>query len=509
MKKLIAFAATGMLLFAGCKKDALDQAVTVDDQQDIQLSQQQIDDEIRRQFQEKGYFNWSDASDEMVWSAIRQSDHIASIGYKPTGEADIDKRIHAININDGRWLAVKQQLLGMIYEEERKLNPAIRPDKLEVWKEKNLPVINVKIESLKTVRMLRRSNLVRYAEPMGYDPIERFERSITPASSDGVFGCGAYAGDNSLVEGPDYTVVSPNAKVSWNYPLHGIPAAWAKSTGDNIKVMVIDSGVDPNQPNLGAEFNQGLSAGRTIEKIFTMPGDTNADDRCGHGTAMSGTVAAPRGIDGNAAGVAYNSDFVICRGASDVFLDASDEIKGVSDAYVWAGNNSSVKIISLSLGRITGSSQIKDAINYAYNRGKLMFCAGGTSFSFTSFFVGVIFPATLPNVLAITGVKEGTTLNKCDDCHKGRQIDYVIVMEKRGSLLHPLTTARSGDVPTTVGGSSVSTATAAGIAALVWSRFPTFTREQVINKLTTTSSAYPNKTSNFGWGILNADAATN
>ena len=51
-------------------------------------------------------------------------------------------------------------------------------------------------------------------------------------------------------------------------------------------------------------------------------------------------------------------------------------------------------------------------------------------------------------------------------------------------------------------------ATAAGIAALVWSRFPTLTREDVLNKLTTTASGYPTKNKSYGWGKLNADAAT-
>jgi len=82
-------------------------------------------------------------------------------------------------------------------------------------------------------------------------------------------------------------------------------------------------------------------------------------------------------------------------------------------------------------------------------------------------------------------------------------------MEKSVGGLHALSTATSGDVPTTVGGSSVATSTAAGIAALVWSRFPNFTRDDVINKLSTTASKYPNKDKNYGWGIMNADAATN
>ena len=82
-------------------------------------------------------------------------------------------------------------------------------------------------------------------------------------------------------------------------------------------------------------------------------------------------------------------------------------------------------------------------------------------------------------------------------------------MQQSATGIDQLSTAVSGNVPTTVGGSSVATATAAGIAALVWSKFPTYTRENVINKLTTTASLYPNKNKNFGWGKLNADAATN
>ena len=99
-------------------------------------------------------------------------------------------------------------------------------------------------------------------------------------------------------------------------------------------------------------------------------------------TAMSGAAVAPRGTDGNAAGVAYNASLVGVRAATDVFLNASREVKGVSDAYVLAGNRSDIKITSMSLGRITSSGQMKDAIRYAYNRGKLIFCAGGTSFGF-------------------------------------------------------------------------------------------------------------------------------
>ncbi|GEO08857.1 hypothetical protein SAE01_13530 [Segetibacter aerophilus] len=480
------------------------------------MSNEQINHFIQQQLLEKGSFDWKDATDEMVWSALINSDSIMSIGYIPENESSIDNRQSSIDITKSDWRATKEKVMQIIFNEEKKRNATIQFETLEVWKENKLPVLDVKISSLQTVKQLRRNNLVRYAEPMGYDPIEEFDKEDAgPAQrseSDGLFGgigCGGYSGSSSLIAGSDYISLLPNTKVSWNFGYHKITQAWTKSTGTGVKVMVIDTGVSPDQDNLGSQFNQGYSGERTIEKIVTLPGGSNTNDACGHGTTMSGTIAAPRGNDGNSCGVAYNSNLIVCRAANNVYIDGSNEVKGVSDAYLFAADNKSVKIVSMSMARITNSGQIKDAIQYAYGKGKVMFCAAGTSKSFLATLIGVMFPASLDEVQAVTGVKDLSSLSACEACHKGKQVDFVIVMQKQSSGLKALSTATSGDVPTVVGGSSVATATASGIAALVWSRFPSYTRDQLINKLTVTASGYPNKSSNYGWGKLNADAATN
>lgn len=189
-------------------------------------------------------------------------------------------------------------------------------------------------------------------------------------------------------------------------------------------------------------------------------------------------------------------------------MDESREVKGASDAFTNAGKRADVKIISMSMGKITSSSQLSDAIEFAYGKGKLIFCAAGTSFGWASGWFGVIFPATMAHVNAVTGVRDNSYKTTCTDCHSGSETDFTVVMEKAVNERHQLTLAMSGDAPATVGGSSVSTATAAGIAALVWSRFPTLTRDQVLNKLVQTSANYPTRSSSLGWGNLNADAAT-
>lgn len=135
-----------------------------------------------------------------------------------------------------------------------------------------------------------------------------------------------------------------------------------------------------------------------------------------------------------------------------------------------------------------------------------MFCAAGTSFGIITPFLGVIFPAILPQVQAVTGIKDNLT-QACVDCHTGAEVAFTIVMEKTSTAINPLTLAMTGDAPSTVGGSSVATASASAIAALVWSKHPSDTRENIVERLRAASSFANNRNSQFGWGVIDADQA--
>ncbi len=472
-----------------------------------------LDQEIWTQVRKTGSFDWNQARTEVVWSALQQSDHVLSVGYKPMHiGSDLSATIHTIDIEQAAWKEARQQVLELIYAEEGLGNTALKRTDLVVFEEKTLPVLNVRVSRQSTLEKLRASEWVRYAEPMGYEPKATTVASRVASSS----GCGGYTPDFSLVANADYTTILPNAKASWNHPYHRISQAWNQSNGDNVKVLIMDTGISPDQVSLGSGFVQApYSQNRTIEKLVTLPRNTflgipigsveTPADGCGHGTCMAGVLAAPRGNNGNAAGIAYACDLVTVRVATDVLLDESREVKGVSDAYVLAGNRADVKIISMSLGRITSSSQMADAIRYAYNKGKLMFCAAGTSFGWSAGWFGVIFPASMSEVQAVTGVRED--FSRCQNCHQGAETDFMVVMEKTSTGLHPITTVPTGEQPGTVGGSSVATAQTAGMAALVWSRFPTLSREQLLQRLVMSTNYYPNRNGNFGWGAINAEKA--
>jgi subtilisin family serine protease len=81
------------------------------------------------------------------------------------------------------------------------------------------------------------------------------------------------------------------------------------------------------------------------------------------------------------------------------------------------------------------------------------------------------------------------------------------VMQRTGNDQRALTLAMSGDAPSTVGGSSVATSSMAGMAAVVWSRYPTESRAQIMSRLIASSSNRNARSSSFGWGRVNLGAA--
>ncbi|MBL3657787.1 S8 family peptidase [Fulvivirga sediminis] len=512
MRKYLALLAVIFVVSFGCDNDS--ENITPEtflEPEPRLLSREQLDNMIISSLQEKDEFRWSQASDEELFSALMLGDSILTIGYRPTSEENIARKMAYIDVEDEVWQKARLDILKTIKDKGENSGKSLRSADLNLFEHAVLPFIEIKISDFEIIKSIRQLPNVRYAEPLGYEVNFRSAGTNNREESDS--GCSNDPENGLSLD--DYMVISPNAKVSWNYSFMNIPQAWNYATGQGITVGLIDTGISAGQAKLNSQFNSGYSSGRYVNKYgfynsSFWPWDTDPDgpdDQCGHGTAMAGVMAAPRSNSGSSVGVAYNANLVAVRGTGDVLVNSGKEKTGVSDALVFLGDRTGVKIISMSIGDVFTNSKVEDAIRYAYGKGKLIFAAAGTSTSFTNWY-GVIFPASMSETVAVTGIKEGQ-YERCDVCHSGPKVDFTIVMEKASNDRHGLTLAMSGDQPSTVGGSSVATATAAGIAALVWSNHPNWNRDQVLNKLKETADLYPNRNSEYGWGTIDALAAVN
>ena len=506
----------GSLIFSACSKKESAIIPNSTYQVDLSISEEitpldgqaysksEINAQVQRSLDEGHIFNWESVDDKTLWSAVVQTDSLVSIGFKPEYIEHIDDIIHELDVKSGDWLTVYNALTEYVLESSKRTrnNQSLELKEIMAFGEKPLPYFSVQLYDYETIATLRKMNVVRYVEPMGYGT-ELDLRS---------FGCGGNTGDN--VPNADFTVVEPNAKVSWNYEHMHIEEAWSHSQGDNITIGVIDTGVSAGQNKLNSQFSSDWSTGRTREKLgfyeecwWWWCWNDGPNDDCGHGTSMSSAATAPRTDNGTAVGVAYKANLISCRGTNDVLINSSNEKDGVSDSYYYLGNRNDVKIISASLGDVFYSGQVADAVKYAYNKGKLIFAAAGTSTSWTNW-VGVTFPGSMGETTAVTGITDASNMERCDNCHSGWQVDFVTVMQRENDANRTnLCLADSGNTPDRVGGSSVATATSAGIAALIWAQNPSMSRSQVLNIMKQNASNYPSRDNHFGWGIVNAESA--
>lgn len=499
IKKLSKISVILLLMIVSCSKEEEktgEELIIITEQQEP-LTGRQINDFINSFNQAGEKFDWSKATTHQLWSAVVNGNNLVSIGFG-ANLSDFDKTKSPLSAK------MQTEIINLIIKYEGNTTDLI------VSQDDYLNLIDVVIKKQETLEALRKNRYVRYVEPADYRYFS-FENQSDPKDGNQVqsdSGCGY---GSSTISSADFTTISPNAQVPWAFYKHGIPNAWGYSSGSGITIGVVDSGLSSQQSLMGSSFNTGLSSGRYVQRYGTYvdsiwPWSTSTDgvnDLCGHGTSMASAATAPRNGNGLPVGVAYNANLVTYRASSDVVLNGYHEQNGVKNAFTALGNRSDVKIISMSMGHIFSVGKITDGVRYANNRGKLIFCAGGTSTSFTNF-VGVIFPAWLSETVAVTGIKEASTYQKCDVCHSGSEIDFTIMMQRSGSNNTIPVLSYYNNQADYVGGSSVATATTAGIAALVWSKNPTWTSSQVLTKMKQSSQFYPTKNSQYGHGIINA-----
>ncbi|WP_440120992.1 S8 family peptidase [Tenacibaculum sp. Ill] len=487
-KKLLSL--TVVLTMISCSNN--DETLDIKQDQDL-LTKKEINSKIKTSLEETGDFKWMSQDAHIIWSAVNHGESILTIGYG-TSKNNYAKNEESTNI--------KNELLALV----RSFEPTSAKGETELYVNENINVLDIKVTNKETIKVLLKDSRVRYIEPGGYSFLESTAQAKSDSS--GSSGCGY---GTATLNASDYRTVSPGARLPWSFDAHNISQAWNYSTGSGVTVAVVDSGLSPEQKWMNQYFNDGYSSGRTVQKYGTFVDSwwawsnnyDGVNDKCGHGTKMAAVATAPRNNDNLPVGVAYNASLVTYRAVENVVIDDYHEKRGVVEALTALANRSDVKVISMSLGSPFSIGNVSDAVKYAHSKGKMILAAGGTSTSFTTWY-GVIFPASMSETVAVTGVKEGQ-YSKCDVCHTGSQIDFTVQMQRTNGTDNKIPVLSYYDGQANyVGGSSVATATTAGIAALVWAKNPSWSREQVLQKMKESADFYPNKHSEFGYGNIDA-----
>ncbi|MGW5672690.1 type VII secretion-associated serine protease mycosin, partial [Micromonospora sp. NPDC003776] len=258
------------------------------------------------------------------------------------------------------------------------------------------------------------------------------------------------------------------------------------STGQGVVVAVVDSGVDATHPDLRGRV---LAGGRS----YGAPGDGRADEE-GHGTHMSGIIAATNagsdGVDGIAPG-AQILPIKIKKGGGTNTDEAS--ARGIRMAV-----DGGAKVINLSYGAMgAASAGEQEAIRYALSRDVVVVAAAGNTARGDS---GIINPANVPGVIAVTGTTRGGAF------WSGSTQGPEAVVAAPGDGIYNVGPRHGygwGD------GTSDSSAIVSGVAALIRSKYPDLDAPNVVNRIIRTArdAGAPGRDPQYGFGRIDPVAA--
>ncbi|MFI5482429.1 S8 family serine peptidase [Streptomyces rubiginosohelvolus] len=245
---------------------------------------------------------------------------------------------------------------------------------------------------------------------------------------------------------------------------------WKVTTGEGVKVAVVDTGVNPSTPSLRGQVLKGVD-------VTGAPGD-ETDDYHGHGTTMAELIAGT-GNGGGLKGLAPGVEIIPVRMSDADFMAKRNTVIGDMKKAIRAAADSDARIINVSMADDFSNRETHEAVKYAESKGKLVIAGVGNEGHRENWRQ---YPAAYPEVVGVASADRAGKVSYYSQ-HAG-----TVDVASPGSDIpswcdNSFKSYCDGD-----GGTSAATAVTSASAALVWSLHPDWTANQVLNVLLDTAS---------------------
>ncbi|MGX1477848.1 UNVERIFIED_CONTAM: membrane-anchored mycosin MYCP [Streptomyces canus] len=279
----------------------------------------------------------------------------------------------------------------------------------------------------------------------------------------------------------------------WSLQRVVLDQLWQDTKGKNVKVAVIDTGVD----TVNAQLKGGAVANG---KDFLHPGGNGKTDKVGHGTKVAGIIAA-RKLDGTGfIGLAPEATIIPIRQNDD---QGSGNVGTMIQAIKYAAD-AGAKVINISQDTAskmdpTVDETFRAVIKYAQEKDALIVAAAGNDGADGK--IKETYPAAYPGVLAVAASDRNNARAPFSQSGPfvgvaAPGIDMVSTVPVGGNCVDQ--------------GTSFAAPYVSGVAALIRAKHPEWTYEQVITQIEQTADRTKAGRDDFvGWGVIDPAAAVN